>query len=229
MKTSSISVQADALKKLSGIASLDILVNPTAITGNVDFMEGIVRYETIPFDLTMLEGMILIDEKNINLVGFMGDVGEKNKFTCNLVVYNYLDPDFYFFCFFFSDLDPSELAVSVNPELKNLIISNGIIPTQINFDAALPLINLNVVSILDEMLQLEFPGYLKKPIGKNYTIIGDVDFDSSNLNLILNKLNIKADKLSVTTMGSIKNLNSKEPEVMLFFNSDVPCGLFMII
>jgi hypothetical protein len=229
LKTSSLSVQAEALKKLSGFASLDILVNPTTITGNIDFMDGIVRYETIPFDLTMLEGMVLIDEKNINLIGFMGDVGEKNKFACDLVVYNYLDSDFTLQGMIQADVDPDELVMSINPELMNAIISEGIIPTQINFDGALPLINLNVVSVLDEMLKLELPGYLKKPDGKSYTIAGDVDFDSSNLNLIIHNLNLKSDKLSVTTKGSIKNLNSKEPEIMLFFNSDEPCGLNMIL
>lgn len=229
LKTTALDVQAKALKELKGYASLDLIINPESILGNVNFRDGSIKYEGIPFDIQQLQGMIEIKEKDILISGFMGSIDEKNNFSSDITVFDYLNPDFRFQGMAQLDLDPQQLFMSVNPDLKNVILSDGIVPTLVNFEGTFPWINLTFDSKLEQMLQLEFPGYLKKPLDKNYVITGDLDFNSENLSLILNNLNINADKLSLTTMGSVKELASKEPVIMLFFSTDKPCGLFMIL
>ncbi len=228
LKTSSLDVQAQAVEKLIGYASLDLSLKPDLVTGSLNFRDGVFRYKTLPFDINNLSGMLAVGDKDINILGFMGSVGNNNKFNCDLAVFNYLNPDYTIMGKLNIDLDPEEFVMVVNPELMNVIYSEGIIPTQADFDIAFPNINVNLVSILDEMLLLEFPGFLKKPVNKSYAVTANLDFDSEDLNLYLNNLNIKTNKLSLTTMGSIKDLASKEPQIMLFFATDEPSGIFMI-
>lgn len=229
LKTTALDVQVKAIQKLQGYASLDLIINPESILGNINFRDGLFKYESIPFDVEKLQGMIEIKERDITISEFMGSISEKNNFTTNATIYDYLNPDFKFKGNASLNLDPQELVMSLNSDLNNVILSNGIIPTIVNFEGGLPWVNLTFDSKFDKMLQLEFPGYLKKPIDKDYVITGNLDFNSKDLGLILNNLNINAEKLSLSTMGSIRHLDSKEPIIMLFFSTDQPCGLFMIL
>ncbi len=229
LKATSLSVQADALEKLEGIAAVDLFLHPDAVLGNVYFKDGKIKYKSLPFSLNKLAGRLVIGEKNLSLFGFMGTIDNSNEFNSDLTVYNYLNPSFYIQGMLTLDLNLQDGLKAINAEALNKITVNGLIPTIVNFDITLPLVSCTFYSSLDEMLQIEFPSYIKKPIDRKYYLSGNIDFDSEKMDLYINQLNVNSDNLSLSTNGSIKNISSKDPDVMIYFKTDEPSGIFMII
>lgn len=229
LKTSSLGAQADALEKLDGLAAVDLFLHPDALLGNVYFKDGQIKYKTLPFSLNKLAGRLVIGEKNLSLFDLMGAINNSNEFNSNLIVYNYLNPSFYIQGMLTLDLNIPEALKAINGQSLDKIVCDGLIPTTVDFDISLPLVSCFFYSTLNEMLQVELPPYIRKPTDKAYSISGNIDFDSEKMNLYLNKLNINSNKLSLTTTGSIKNISSKDPDIMLYFNTDEPAAIFMII
>ena len=229
LKTSSLNAQAKELENLEGIASVDIFLHPDALLGNIYFKDGKIKYKPLPFGLNNLAGRLVIGEKNISLFGFMGSINESNNFNCDLTVFNYLNPNFVIEGMVVLDADPPALIKAVNPNFPNTLITDGLIPTLVDFNVAFPLTKLSFYSTLNEMLILNFPPYLNKPTDKGYVISGNVEFNSENMDLFINQFNVKSNKLSLTTNGSVKNISSKSPDLMILFGTDEPTAIFMII
>lgn len=229
LKTVSLRAQANEVEELKGIAALDIFVHPNVVLGNIFFKDGKVKYKSLPFTLNNLNGRVVIGEKNLSIFGLNGKVDESNNFYSDLTIHNYLDPSFYIEGRATIDLDLSSLVNSLNAKELNTITVNGLIPTTLNFGIRLPITNLYFYSNLDEMLELELPPYIRKSPKWAHILSGNIEFDSKDMNVYLNDFNIMSDKLSISTKGSIKNITSKEPEIMLYFNTDEPNGLYMII
>lgn len=229
LKTTSLNTQVQELEKLNGIAALDIFVHPDAILGNIYFKNGEIKYKPLPFNFENLSGRVVIGEKNISLFGFMGLLNGSNNFNSELTVFDYLNPSFYIQGQLQLDLDLPSIIKVANANSLNKIITNNLIPTQVNFDIQLPYIRAYLYSTLDNMLEFEIPPYIKKPPNKDYVLSGNIDFNTKDLDLYLSNLNIKANKLSLTANGSIKDITSQNPEIMLYFTSDESCGLFMVI
>ncbi len=229
LKTSSLDVQAQELEKLKGVAALDIFVYPTALSGNVYFKNGEIKYKSLPFGLNNLSGRLVIGEKNLSLFDLSGKINESNNFNCDLTVSDYLSPKFKIQGKVALEADPPALVKAVNPNYPQNIITDGFVPTTINFDISFPWANFSVYSTLDEMLMVDFPPYISKPIDKDYIISANVDLNTDEMALYLNQFNIKSNKLSLTTTGSIKNISSEDPELMLYFKTDEPTAIFMII
>lgn len=229
LKTTLLNTQAEALEKFNGIAAIDIFLHPDAVLGNIFFKDVEIKYKSLPFGLTNLTGRLVISEKDLNLYGLKGSIDEGNNFNCNLTVSDYLDPNFNLQGQLWTDLSIPSLIKAINAPELNQITSDGLIPTIATFDITFPWVNLSLYSILDDMLMLEFPPYIRKPPDKSYTISTNLDFNSDSMDLYLNEFNIKANKLSITANGNIKNISSQKPELMLHFRTDEPCGLFMII
>ena len=229
LKTTSLSLQAKELEKLKGIAALDIFLHPDLVLGNIYFKDVEIKYKPFPFELNNLAGRVVIGEKNLSLFGLMGFINGSNNFNSDLTVFNYLYPSFNIQGQLSLGLDlPSALKV-INATALNTITTDGLIPTVVNFDISLPIANISFYSTLDEMLQFELPPYIKKPVDKSYTLSGNIDFDTKDLDLYINQFNVKSDKLSLTTTGNVKNISSKNPELMLYFSTDEPNGLYMIV
>ena len=229
LKTTSLSTQANELEKLSGIASVDIFLHPDVVLGNIYFKDGQIKYKSLPFPLNSLSGRLVIGEKNLSFFGLMGNINGSNNFNSDFTISNYLDPSFTIQGQLVVDVEPTSLLKELNPALSNIVISDGLIPTIVDFNIALPWVNLSVYSNLNEGLKLEVKPYIKKPVNKGYAISGNIDFNSKDLDLYLNQFSIRANKLSLSANGSIKNITSQNPELMLYFTSDEPCGLYMII
>ncbi|GEM_PF-3165648 len=229
LKTSSLNAQAKELETLEGIASVDIFLHPDALLGNIYFKDGKIKYKPLPFGLNNLAGRLVIGEKNISLFGFMGSVNEGNDFNCDLTVFNYLNPNFVIEGMVVLDAQPPALVKAINPNFPNTLTCDGLIPTLIDFNVSFPVAKVSFYSTLNEMLMLDFAPYISKPTDKGYVITGNIEFDSENMDLFINEFNIKSNKLSITTNGSIKNVTSKNPDLMLSFNTDEPTGIFMII
>ena len=229
LKTSSLSVQAQELEKLKGIAALDVFVYPAALSGNVYFKDGEIKYKSLPFGLNNLSGRLVIGEKNLSLFNLTGKINESNKFNCDLTVTDYLNPKFKIQGMIALEGDPPALVKAVNPNYPQNIITDGLIPTTINFNISFPWANFSIYSTLDQMLMVDFPPYISKPIDKGYTISANVDLNTDQMALYLNNFNIKSEKLSLTTTGSIKNISLEDPELMLYFKTDEPTAIFMII
>ena len=229
LKTTSLSTQANELEKLSGLASVDIFLYPDLLLGNIYFKDGQIKYKSLPFGLDSLVGRLVIGEKNLSLFGLMGAINQTNNFNCDLIVSDYLNPQFRVQGYLTVDLDLPSLLKAINAPSLNTVKVDGLIPTAVNFDFSEPIVNLAFYSTLDEMLQLDLPPYIKKPSGKSYLVSGKINFDTKDMNLVLDDFNIKTDKLSLTTNGSIKNISSKTPVIMLNFSTDEPNGIFMIV
>ena len=229
LKTTSLTAQAEALEKLKGIAALDLFLQPDILLGSVYFKDAEIKYKTLPFELNNLSGKLVIDERNLSLSGLMGAVNNGNNFNCELTVFNYLDPHFNIQGQLSLNLDLSSALKAINASSLNTITTDGLIPTVLDFDISLPTANVSFYSTLDEMLQFELIPYIKKPINMSYVLSGNVDFDTKDLNLFINQFNVKAENLSVSTNGSIKNISSMNPDLMLYFTSLEPCGLYMIV
>ncbi len=229
LKTTSLSTQSEALEKFKGIAALDIFLHPDTVLGNIYFKDVELKYKLLPFGLKNLAGRLVIGEKDLNLYDLKGSLNENNNFNCNLTVSNYLKPNFNIQGQLWTDLNIPSLLQAINAPELNKITTDGFIPTIANFDITFPWVNLSVYSTLDEMLMLEVQPYIRKPIDKAYAISTKLDYNVENMDLYINDFNIKANKLSLTTGGSIKKIDSKDPELMLYFMTDEPCGLFMII
>ena len=229
LKTTSLEAQADALEQLKGIASVDLFIHPDAVLGNIFFKNGEIKYKLLPFGLNNLDGRLVIGEKNITIFGLMGSINDSNNFICDLNVTDYLSPSFSVLGMVNLELDLPAFLKAVNAPALDTVSVMGLIPTTLNFDFTEPVANVNFYSTLDETLELEFQPYIKKPLDKNYELSGNLEFDTMDLNLYLNDFNIKSNKLSFTTNGSIKNISSKNPELMLYFNTDEPAGIFMVI
>lgn len=229
LKTASLRAQANEVEELKGIAALDIFIHPNVVLGNIFFKDGKVKYKPLPFSLNNLNGRVVIGEKNLSIFSLNGKVDESNNFYSDLTIYNYLDPSFYIEGRVNLDLDLSSLVNSLNAKELNTITVNGLIPTTLNFGIKPPITNLYFYSNLDEMLELELLPYIKKSTKWAHALSGNIEFDSKDMNLYLNDFNIMSNKLSLSTKGSIKNIASKEPEIMLYFNTDEPNGLYMII
>lgn len=229
LKTSSLITQANQINELKGIAALDIFLHPDVVLGNIFFKDGKVKYKPLPFTLNNLNGRVVIGEKNLSIFGLSGKIDESNNFYSDLTIYNYLDPSFYLVGKLNLDLDLSSAINSLNAGAIDTIRVNGLIPTIVDFGIKPPTVNLQFYSNLDEMLELDIPPYIKKSTKWIYAISGDIEFNSKDMDLYLNDLNIMSDKLSLTTKGSIKKITSKEPDIMLYFNTDEPSGLYMII
>ncbi len=229
LKTTSLNAQAQALEKLEGIASLDIFLHQDIATGNVYFKDGQIKYKSLPFGLNNLEGRLVIGDKNLSLFGLMGLISEGNDFNCDLTVFNYLEPSFKIQGKLSLNTDAPALIKAVNPNFPNQIITDGLIPSLIDFDISFPWANISFYSTLNEMLQLEFQPFIRKPVNKSYEISGNIDLNTDEMKLYVNQFNIMSNKLSISTTGSIKNLISQNPELMLYFNTDGPSTTFMII
>jgi len=229
LKTTPLNTQAEALEKLKGIAAIDIFLHPDTVLGNIFFKNVEIKYKLLPFGLNNLAGRLVIGEKDLNLYDLKGSIDESNDFNCNLTVSNYLNSNFNIKGQLWTNLNIPSLIKSINAPELNQITVDGLIPTIATFDVKFPWINLSLYSTLDEMLMLELPPYISKPLDKSYIISTNLDFNPNNMDLYLNEFNIKSDKLSITTNGSIKNISSKNPELMLHFSTDEPCGLFMIV
>ncbi|MBI2996529.1 MAG: hypothetical protein HYY52_07510 [Candidatus Melainabacteria bacterium] len=229
LKTTSLSAQTEALEKLKGIAAIDIFLQSETIFGNVYFKNAEIKYKSLPFGLNNLAGRLVVGEKNLSLFDLMGTINTSNNFNSNLTVYNYLDPSFNIQGQLNLDLDLLDGLKAINAAALNTIKVDGLIPTFVNFDLNSSLAKVYFYSILDEMLGLTLEPYINKPIDKSYTISGNARFDTKDMNLYLDGINLKSQKLSLTTDGSIKNISSSNPELMLHFASDEPCGVFMII
>lgn len=229
LKTTSLSAQADALEKLEGIAALDLFLHPDAVLGNIYFKDGQIKYKSLPFSLNKLAGRLVIGEKNLSLFGLMGTIDNSNEFNSDLTVYNYLNPSFYIQGMLDLNLDVQQGLKAINAESLDKITINGLIPTIVNFDIALPLVSCTFYSSLDEMLQIAFPPYIKKPAERKYYLTGNIDFDSEKMDLYINQVNVNSDNLFLSANGSIKNISSKDPDVMIYFKTDEPSGIFMII
>lgn len=228
LQNTSFKAQANDLEKLRGIASLDLFVYPTSILGNVYFKNGEVKYKPLPFVFSSLSGRIVIGKENISLFGLTGSINNSNNFNLEATVHNYLVPSNKVEGKLVIDVDPGNILEAANPNYPDKIKTNGTIPTIVDFHVLPSLANLSFYSTFSEALQIDFPPYISKPQNEAYTVSGDVDLDLENMNIYLNQFNIKGKKLSLTTTGSIKNVNSKEPEIMLYFNTDEPSGIFMI-
>ncbi len=229
LKTTSLSSQAEALEKFKGTAALDIFLHSNTVLGNILFKNVEIKYRSIPFGLNNLAGKLVIGEKDLSLSDIKGSIDQGNNFNCNLTVSNYLNPDFNIQGQLSTDLDIPSLLKSVNAPALNQITTDGLIPTIVEFDITFPWTNLHIHSTLDEMLMLELLPYIRKPENKSYIISTNLDFNSDSMDLYLNKFNIKTNKLSLSANGSIKNISSDKPELMLHFNTDEPTGLYMII
>lgn len=229
LKTTSLNVQANGLEKLSGLASVDIFLYPDLVLGNIYFKDGQIKYRSLPFGLDSLNGRLVIGEKTLSLFGLMGAINKGNNFNCDLTVYDYLNPNFRIQGYLTLDLDLPSLLKAISAPGLDTVKVDGLIPTTVNIDFSEPVANLSFYSTLDEMLGLELPPYIKKPLDKSYLISGEIDFDTKDMNLNLNDFNIKTKKLSLTTNGTIKNISSKNPEIMLNFFTDESNGIFMIL
>ncbi len=229
LKTTSLNTQAEALEKLNGIAAVDIFLHPDAVLGNIFFKSVEIKHKLLPFSLNNLAGRLVIGERDLSLYDLKGSIDENNNFNCNLTVSNYLNSDFNVKGQLWTELNLPAFVKSINAPELNQITVDGLIPTTATFDVKFPWINLVLYSTLNEMLMLELPPYISKPFDKSYIISTNLDFNPNGADLYLNEFNIKSDKLSITTNGSIKNISSKNPELMLRFSTDEPCGLFMIV
>ena len=228
LKVGSLSTQIEALEKFKGIAAIDIFLHPDAILGNVFFKDMEIKYKLLPFDLKKLSGRLVIGDKDISLFDLMGAINDGNDFNCNLMILNYLTPDFNIEGQLWTNLDLPSLIKAINAYELNKITTDGLIPTTVTFDTKFPWINLNIYSLLSEMLQLELPPYIRKPTDKEYTISTNLDLNSKDMNIYLNNFNIKSNMLSLSATGNIKNITSTNPAIALHFATDEPCGLFMI-
>ncbi len=229
LKTTSLNSQAEALEKFKGIVALNIFLRSEAIIGSIFFKNVEIKYKSLPFGLNNLNGQLVMKEKDLTLPDLKGSIDQSNNFNCNLTVSDYLKPDFKIHGQLSTDIDIPALLKSAKTPALNQITTDGLIPTVVTFDIAFPWTNLSVYSTLDEMLMLELLPYIRKPENKNYTISTDLDFNSESMNLYLNKFNIKTNKLSLSANGSIKDISSDKPELMIHFNTDEPAGLYMIL
>ncbi len=229
LKNTSFNIQSNAIETLKGVAALDVFIQSNAILGNIYFKDAEIKHKSIPFILDNLSGRLVIGDKNISVFGLMGSINGANTFISDVTISNYLDPKFNVQGQLQLDLDLPAVLKAANANSLNTITVVGLIPTIINFDFSPPLANLRFHSILDEMLQLDLEPYIKKPLDKSYTATGNFDFDINDFNLYINDLSINATMLSLTANGNIKNITSENPDLMIYFTSNEPCGIFMII
>ena len=225
----SLKEQSEQIENLSGKISTDLFIYPESVLGNIFFSNLEVKHKILPFKINNLGGRLVIGEKNLGLYDLMGSLNGSNNFTSNLTVFNYLNPDFYVQGMLSADVDVLNLLNAFNVKgLDNLMI-NGVIPSFINFDFLSPNARIYFYSTLEQAFEIEFPPYLKKPTRNDYVLSGDIKYDISKQDILINETTLTSDKLSLIANGSINNIVSAEPELMIHFSTTEPAGLFMII
>ena len=228
LQSTSLKTQAEELEELTGTVATDIFVYRDAVLGDIYFKDIGIKHKLLPFALNNLSGKLVVSEKDLNLLNVQGAIDGSNNFSSNITVSNYLDPSFYVEGMLSLDLDLPSIVKAIDAPALDVITVDGLIPSTVNFNFSQPIANINFHTTLSEMLQLDIPPYISKPTNKDYIITGDVDFDIEKMGLYINRFNIKSKKLSLVTNGSIRNITSSEPDLMIYFNTDEPTAVFMI-
>lgn len=235
LQNTPLAAQINDILELTGIASLDLFLESNLVTGNILHKNTHLKYKYSPFDLNDLEGKITIGKNDLMIYDLMGRIGDKNEFSTNLTVYNHNNPDFYVEGGGNVNLDLPYSSTVLNPKQPNLFMADNVIPTTVDYTFTYPVAHVIFNSMLDEMLMLDIDPFesgmalITKPENLNYIASGELDLDTEKMNIYLQRFNIKSKELSITTRGSIKKIDSADPELMLVYETDEPTKTYMII
>lgn len=229
LKTTPLSSEIQKIEELSGLASFDIFLHPELVTGNIYFQGCNIKHKQIPYKLNNLSGRIVLGENVLSLFDLTGSINGKSNFSATTTVYNHYSEKPNIQGQIKLDLDLPHLVQNINPKLSQNILIDDIIPTIVDFDITYPIGSFSFYSTLSDMLLFDIKPFISKPTNVSYTFSGNFDIDVERMDIYLHQFNISAEDLSLKTIGSIKNLNSKEPEFMLFINNDGPTRTYMII